>query len=1463
MKYGLSNFSTDIDHSQPQFNAFSGLSVFLAAKGWSDLRPEIYAADSADYSQEQRLKNALQSYMLQPDAYYGEQLLEILDEVNITLKNEYNYAKKQQDLYQKRAQQETGSSLASYSLQWVWDSMQNFFGSSNQALAEKYANIAADCQIKQKDLAKFTTALHQKLQAEHTLTITEEPDEEMIVIDTAQVNSIMSYPTDQTINIGQYYSQSLNGIFSEGMILDATETGQWGLPNWLSIQYQQINDLPTFLGGEGVLAVSGNILVAAGDVLATSNISMPSAPVVLGYYHTENMRDGYFECLAVEGNIIYVTNSYSDVVIFDMTEPTNITLLSRYNGTQGIFSLAVSENHLFVQAEPAYQQGELIILDVSTPTAPQLISNYSIADYVYDMAIADDILALSSDSSILLLNISDSSAPAPLGQYDVASTAQVTSMAISNDTNTLYVGTYYDGLYVLNITLPANPQLLTILQQSGAPINLGNLLLVKAYNTKLFVFDSSKPNNPRLLGSSDTSGFAITAVDDHFIYALDGLGELSIIDLCQGQLTGVPQGYAGQLIPITVSGRTIMEPLNSTAFRLTLDTFPYPIESSLQTMSIFPNKSLFLPLNTNSLFVVPSNSFVGFSLQLASLAPLPSWAALTAALVYNNYFEIDSSPPFHSLVAENNILFAKSNTQVLIFDVTTSTPQLLSTYNASTITYAATPYDIAVSDDILFVAVSSYDNYALQIINVSIPSDPQLLSNYSTVNLIESVAIWNNLAILTDYTGIEILDVSTPAMPKTLSTMSGIDSTSYAMISSSIAYVLTYNYGLVLIDVNNPSNPELIFNYTSSGGSICCAMTVTNNIAIIGISSSVGLGLGIDIIDVSVKTAPRSLSQYFFHDVDLFTLLLSGNTLLATCEENGLVLLDISTPTAPQLLGSYSGSIVDSAAVASNTIFLTNSLSTYAGLLTLSISYWQLTAVFNAKSAGNYPMILTATDSLGGSASDDFIIRLEAPPQFNYRIPLQYAPVGQTYNFLISQGLCTDPNLDPISFSASLSDGSQLPQWLQFGDSSGLFLGVPQLSSLGTLNLTLFATDNIAGTTNTSFLLFVGNPIPNPPVLRENRLFSFQVPLDTFAVGDGRSRNYSAVQANGEPLPGWMDFYSLDFEGVTPSLINNTALNLQINVIAMDDQGDKIIAPVNFVVMSNSPLQANPISVQIATVGDQYIFFPPSNTFINPNNYPLTYSASQTDGSPLPKWLTFDDTDEPTFSGTPGYGDTDTYAPRWLNIKLIASDGVVNASTTFTINVGGWSYLQLILTVGAPIISAISAAWALYKERAIFLNRYYRKENLKDSFDIKAGERFKLTFTTPAHQIEQVSIKRPAGKACISCCQFFKLPRPLNNTALPDWARYSKGSNTLYTKTPIPSDLGESRLYIEAADEDGVVLEQYKLKIGNSEDDSTDYSGQEEGKASILLDPSSPLLRRSQATNPPQQSSDSQFQILR
>ncbi len=84
---------------------------------------------------------------------------------------------------------------------------------------------------------------------------------------------------------------------------------------------------------------------------------------------------------------------------------------------------------------------------------------------------------------------------------------------------------------------------------------------------------------------------------------------------------------------------------------------------------------------------------------------------------------------------------------------------------------------------------------------------------------------------------------------------------------------------------------------------------------------------------------------------------------------------------------------------------------------------------------------------------------------------------------------------------------------------------------------------------------------------------------------------------------------------------------------------------------NSPPVVSNPIPDQTATAGSPFSFTFPEDTFTDPDGDALSYTASLTNGDPLPAWLNFDGATR-TFSGTPAAGNVGT-----LNIRVTANDG--------------------------------------------------------------------------------------------------------------------------------------------------------------------------------------------------------------
>lgn len=86
---------------------------------------------------------------------------------------------------------------------------------------------------------------------------------------------------------------------------------------------------------------------------------------------------------------------------------------------------------------------------------------------------------------------------------------------------------------------------------------------------------------------------------------------------------------------------------------------------------------------------------------------------------------------------------------------------------------------------------------------------------------------------------------------------------------------------------------------------------------------------------------------------------------------------------------------------------------------------------------------------------------------------------------------------------------------------------------------------------------------------------------------------------------------------------------------------------------------------QSILVGDDLAVVIADDAFFDVEGDDITYTATLADGTDLPSWLTFDATTK-SFSGIPQNGDITS-----LDIKLTASDGQIDNSTFFKINVTG------------------------------------------------------------------------------------------------------------------------------------------------------------------------------------------------
>lgn len=219
---------------------------------------------------------------------------------------------------------------------------------------------------------------------------------------------------------------------------------------------------------------------------------------------------------------------------------------------------------------------------------------------------------------------------------------------------------------------------------------------------------------------------------------------------------------------------------------------------------------------------------------------------------------------------------------------------------------------------------------------------------------------------------------------------------------------------------------------------------------------------------------------------------------------------------------------------------------------------------------GSIAVAVTASDEFGAEATRSFTINVENVndiPQVSTPLVNQTAVEDETFTFLIPGGTFTDIDAnDTLTYSTSLANGDTLPDWLAFDPYSQTFSGTPANDNVGSLDVTVTATDLSGASANSTFSITVENvndaPVVTIPLddqsITEEETFTFHILDGAFTdVDAGDTLSYSAALADGNPLPDWLTFDATTgtFSG-TPT--SNSIGNLDISVTALDTLGASV-----------------------------------------------------------------------------------------------------------------------------------------------------------------------------------------------------------------------------------------------------------------------------------------------------------------
>ncbi|MFV2054933.1 MAG: tandem-95 repeat protein, partial [Thiohalomonadales bacterium] len=235
---------------------------------------------------------------------------------------------------------------------------------------------------------------------------------------------------------------------------------------------------------------------------------------------------------------------------------------------------------------------------------------------------------------------------------------------------------------------------------------------------------------------------------------------------------------------------------------------------------------------------------------------------------------------------------------------------------------------------------------------------------------------------------------------------------------------------------------------------------------------------------------------------------------------------------------------------------------------------------------GDDLFIVKVDDGRGGTATirvDVAVNSINDVPVFSGSIPRQSVIQGAEFTLSLAQQF-SDVDGDTLTYTATLTDGSPLPAWLDsasptpFDTATATFAGIPLNADVGIVDILVVADDGNGGNDSASFQLTVDNKNDPPKLvtpladktLTQNLAFSFQLPPKTFSDADPNdSLTLSATLNSGLSLPNWLVFdpVTATFSGI-PEI---PPPSIDIMVTATDTSGATASDAFKITLQNNTP----------------------------------------------------------------------------------------------------------------------------------------------------------------------------------------------------------------------------------------------------------------------------------------------------
>lgn len=671
------------------------------------------------------------------------------------------------------------------------------------------------------------------------------------------------------------------------------------------------------------------------------DVSTPVIPTLLGSYTEVEAVSG----VHVDGTIAYVSDFFLGLLVLDVSNPATPTLLGSYTGPYYSENLHLENDLIYMThyiPDPPYDpenphtpDDEIHIVDVSTPTAPTLVGIYKGLEYPENLAVSNSIVYVADGMyGVKIVDATDSSTPFLSGQYPSAEHAK--DVVVQG--NRAYVAADKKGLFILDVSQPTVPTLLGNYNAIGwiydVHLHEGYTYLATGTNgfsvvdseqqsvVEAFSFPDKHPGMIIDIGASGNTAYVHT-----LNYDLDNLSaSFAMLRTYDISTPTVPVPLGSCKIPMTsrdmeVEGNNIyFNVLDKGLYLVDVSNPANPVLSATSFQYSFSGIQIEQStayIATTYLFQEKESDPTTLVLLLGILDMSNPISPTVVAAEEWSLFQSNYSLPTSVAVYEDKAYISLSKTSILfVIDVNPDSETFLSLiglYSESdTLSFTG---DIAVSNGRAYIVSETDRNdekiASLAIFDVSNPSEPVLLGSYESSDWNETYVhpapIGNYVYLSTGNNQLDVLDVSDPSTPQLVSSYE--TSPFYTGVVGDVsAYTPVKQVKIVgnrsflaadtkfdILDVSDPVNPTYVGGRTEARPRDAIAITTGGGLIYLG-------GDGLDIISKQGPNTFQILSSYPRLALDVWV---EESLLYSADYTYGLHVLDVSTPTHPQIVGHY------------------------------------------------------------------------------------------------------------------------------------------------------------------------------------------------------------------------------------------------------------------------------------------------------------------------------------------------------------------------------------------------------------------------------------------------------------------------------------------------------------------------------------------------------------------------------